>query len=614
MGKYEELAKQIVKNVGGKSNIISMVHCVTRLRFNLRDEKKADEEALKKTDGIITLVKSSGQYQIVIGNHVPDVFAEVCNITGIKQAAEDNRDEKKKMSPGAVVIDLITAIINPTLGILCASGMLKGLLSIAVLTGILKNTDALYMLLNAAGDALFYFFPIFLGYSAAAKCKMTPFLGMAIGASLVYPNIQKMDGVSLFGLNISGVTYANTVIPIVLIILAAAPLEKWLKKVIPDVIKTFFAPMLVLAICVPLGFAVIGPAANAISAGLSICMSAVYDFSPVLCGLVLGGLFQVLVVFGVHSALMMLIILDLMAGNPSGLFAITSGMAPFSTMAVVFAIWLKTKDKKLKDVALPAWISSLFGVSEPSIYGVTLPRIKFFIITAIASAIGGSYRGFFGVKVYQMSGMGFFSIPGYISENAEISNLVHALISMAIAMAFGGIVSYVLFKDEVSMEDATESGRGCSGKMMILSSPMSGTPVPLSELDDKAFAQEVLGKGIAIDPAEGKIIAPDDGVVDMVASECHALGIVTKSGLKILIHVGMNTVNLEGKYFDSKVKKGDSIVKGQLLMEFDAEEIKKAGYSLVTPIVITNMDEYTDVVETKAQSVSFGDHLLHVTR
>ena len=619
MGKYEALARKIVKNVGGEDNIVSLVHCATRLRFDLKDDRKANEEAIKSMEGVLTLMRTAGQFQIVIGNHVADVCADVCKVAGIKQGESEGVDKREKKSVGAIILNCISGIVEPTLGLMCASGLLKGILSVLVVTGIMNESSTLYMLLNAAGDAMFYFFPLFFGYTAAVKFGMTPFLGLALGAAMVYPGIQGLEAGHFMGIDISGLSYVNTIIPIILVVMAAAPLEKLLKKVIPDVIKSFAVPMLVLTICVPIGFSIIGPVANMLSDGLNTIMTFTYEISPPLCGIVLGGLWQISVVFGLSGAIWTPMMLDLAAGNPSSIIPQTSDIAPFSTMAAVFAIWLKTKDKKMKGIALPAWISALFGISEPALYGVTIPRIKFFVVTSTASAIGACYRGIFGVKLYQLAGWGIFTIPGYVSEEAGMGNLIHFLISMVISMAFAGIVSFILYKDDDTNESATTNKIETNkiegtDKTLVVNSPMSGNIILLSDTKDMVFAQEVLGKGVAIEPAEGKVVAPADGILETLSPTNHAIGITTNMGTEILIHIGMDTTQLNGKYFTPKVKQGDRIQKGQLLMEFNVEEIKKEGYSVVSPIIITNSNDYLDIIETSERKVKTGDTLLHIIR
>lgn len=615
MGKYEALARDIVKNVGGKENIISVTHCITRLRFVLKDEGKANDQALEKIDGVITLMKSAGQHQVVIGNTVPDVYVDVCEVAGIRQGEDNEPQEKKKRSPLAVFQESMTAIMGPLIAILTASGIIKGLLAILSVTGTLAETDGLYMLLDAAGNALFHFFPIFLGYSAAMKFKMSPFLGAAIGAAMVYPTIQGLEEISVFGLSIAGLTYTGTVIPIILIILATAPIERFLKRVLPSTIKSFVAPMLVLLICFPIGFAIIGPFANMLSDMLGTAIAGIVDFNAILAGFVISSLWLVLVAFGLHHGVFVLILMDLLAGNPSPI-APMIGTTVWSLLAVTFIIWFKTKDAKLKATALPAWISGMFGVTEPSIYGVVLPRVKFFIIACISAGIGGMYVAFTEVKLFQLSGGGIFSFPSFINADAGFGNLINYLIAIGISFTLSLVATFILFKDEASVEseETVDADAKEGSTIKTITSPMTGTTVPLTEVEDGAFSQELLGKGIAINPTEEKIVAPENGVLTTLFPTNHALGMTTDDGVEVLIHVGLDTVQLNGQHFFAKAKQGDVVKKGQVLLEFDKKAIEAEGYSLVTPVIITNTNDYTSVFETTADTVSLGDKLIKIAK
>lgn len=444
MGQYSQLAKDIVKNVGGKENIGGLTHCVTRLRFKLKDQGKANDEVIKEMDGIVTLVKSGGQYQVVIGNHVPQVYAEVCKAADI-QSGQESSGEKEKLSLGAKIIDLISGIFMPALAVLCACGMIKGLNALFEFANFYEETSGIYMLLNGIGDSIFYFFPVVLGYSSAVKLGLKPYLGMIIGASLMYPTLQGVD-LNLFGLTINA-SYASTALPAILVVAIAVPLQKFFDKVIPDVIKTFVTPMLVLLVSVPLGFIIIGPVANALSDGIGSGMISIYNLSPILAGLVIGALWQVLVIFGIHMAFATVCIINIMTNGMDPVFGLMFG-ASFAQTAVVFTIWLKTKDKKLKAVALPAWISGIFGVTEPAIYGVTLPRIKYFVISCIGGALTGIFYGIVDLKMYSMAGMGVFGIPGFFEKGNMAASTINCLIGVAIAMVFSFIATFVLYKDE----------------------------------------------------------------------------------------------------------------------------------------------------------------------
>ena len=600
MGKYESLAKVIVQNVGGKDNIVSLQHCVTRLRFKLKDEAQANDDVLKNTDGVVTILKAAGQYQVVIGNHVPDVFKDVCAVAGISANAPV-QEEKKKMKPTERLMDLLAGIFFPPISVLSASGILKGLLTIFSMLGVMTAADGIYQLLTAASDALFYFFPIILGFTTAKKLGGNVFTGMVIGAALCYPAINGVD-LTVFGMTVNA-TYTSTVLPVVFIVALACPLEKMLNKVIPDVIKTFITPMLVLAICVPVGFCVIGPVANSLANFVLVSLRSVYDISPLLCGIVLGGLYQVLVIFGIHGILVVSFIMGLISGVEQPMMALMMG-ASFAQTGVVFAMWLKTKDKGLKNAALPAWISGIFGVTEPAIYGVTLPRIKQFIMSCVASAISGALAAILGVSCYTKAGLGVFMLPGCINPANPIPSLLAAVVVCVVAFAAGVVLSLITYKDETK-----ENAENADGKE-VLACPVSGTVIQLENVQDEAFSGGLLGQGIAVNPSEGKVYAPCDGVVATMFPTKHAVAIESVNGAEILIHIGINTVELDGEHFQSHVEVDQKVKKGQLLVSFDRDAILKKGYLLETPVLVTNSDDYQEITGMKTGVVKHGEDLL----
>ncbi|AQR93689.1 beta-glucoside-specific PTS transporter subunit IIABC [Clostridium saccharoperbutylacetonicum] len=606
MGKYESLAKDIIKNVGGKDNIISILHCVTRLRFNLKDESLANDEVLKDMDGVITVMHSAGQYQVVIGNHVPQVYEEVCKAANISSTSP--APQEKKMSLKEKALDLITGIMMPSIALLCACGMLKGLNSILSYLGLYSNTDGIYLLLNAIGDSIFYFLPIVIGYNTAKKINMNPFLGLIIGASLCYPTINNVD-MQLFG-RVVNANYTSTLLPVILIVAIAKPLETFFNRVIPDMVKTFITPMLVLLISVPLGFVVIGPFANMLAQIVSDTVLYVYQLNPILAGVFVGGLWQVLIIFGVHIVLVFLCVANIAAGIPDPILGFTT-FVTFSTTGMVFAIWLKTKDKALKQIALPAWVSGFFGVTEPAIYGILLPRIEQFILSCICGAIAGGMTAFFGLKYHIMAGMGIFEIPALLDPEQPGASLVKCLIVTAVSFVIGFVVAFIKFKDRENITtEITKKDEDKNGKEVI-ASPMTGTLKSLDQVKDAAFANGAMGKGVAIEPNEGKVISPFDGTVMAMFPTKHAIGLLSDKGCEVLIHIGMDTVQLEGKYFETHVKQGDKIKKGDLLITFDKEAIIKEGYSLDTPILVTNTNDYLDIVVVDSNSsINAGKDLI----
>ena len=443
---YDELAKLIIEHVGGKENITQVQHCITRLRFQLKDMDKPNTEALSKTPGVIKVMVASGQYQMVIGNTVSDVYEAVCRLAGVSQkpavdAKEDEDESREKKDIGALILEYMSAIIYPVLSLLTAAGILKGLLTIATMVGVSSETG-MYVLFNAVADALFYFLPVFLGYNTAKKSGMTPHLGMMIGAILCYPAVNGAD-LDFFG-HIINVTYTSTFLPVVLIVLLATPLEKWLRKVLPSVIKNFVAPLIVLAIAIPIGYCLVGPAANALSEAIMNFINFLYGFSPVLVGALIGAFWQVLVVFGLHGMLIGVCMFNIFNGGGDMILAISIFIC-FAQSATVLAMALRAKNKEFRDMALPTVISGIFGVTEPAIYGITLPRIKYFVISCIGGAAAGIVCGLTGVKKYA-PGSGIFALPTLINtENPAVLPLLLAAVA-GIGVSF--VLTMVLFREK----------------------------------------------------------------------------------------------------------------------------------------------------------------------
>lgn len=479
--KYDGLARIIIQNVGGKSNINSVAHCITRLRFKLKDESKANKDVLEATDGVIKVMQSGGQYQVVIGNNVADVYDAVLEVghfqgTGTVDedgnAVDDGESDGGKKSPVSILIDMISGVIQPTLGVLAATGIIKGLLALFSFLNILPATSGTYQVLYAVGDGFFYFLPIILGYTAAKKFKMNEFIGMAIGIALCYPAMVNITGGEVLGTLFAGTAfemsyyttflgipvimpasgYTSSVVPIIIACALGAMLEKWLRKVIPDVIKLFVVPFVTLVVMVPLTYLVIGPIATILCNLLTAIFSAIYGIPVVgglIAGVLTGAFWQVLVIFGLHWGL---VPLGLINYATLGYDFILSPYfcVSFAQIFVVLAMLLKTRDDKLKKIALPAFISGIFGVTEPAIYGVTLPKKKPFIYSCIGGAIGGGFIGFMGARSYTMGGLGLFGLPSYIDTVGDtgIQSLIYVVIGTVIASVIGFVLTWVLYKDE----------------------------------------------------------------------------------------------------------------------------------------------------------------------
>lgn len=635
MGKYNQLAKDILSNIGGKENIVCLTHCITRLRFKLRDESKANDDILKNMDGVVTVMKSAGQYQVVIGNHVALVYSEINDLTGLAEA--EIKEEGQSAGVFNRLIDIISGCFQPFLGTLSAGGMIKGLNALFIFLGLYTVTDGTYIVLNAIGDCVFYFMPVLIGYTSAKKFNLSPILGMTIGSALCYPAIQKTALAGTFGeplgilfentflkseyhitfLKIPFIAndYASSVIPVILVVAFAAWIQKQAKKIIPEVLQTFFVPFFVLLISLPAGFMVIGPVITVLTGLLGQMFIALNEYSAVLmCGIV-GFLWQVLVIFGLHWSIIPLMLMNL------GIYGYDTAMvgmfgASFAQTAVVAAMYFKFKDKKIKGLCIPAIISGICGVTEPAIYGITLPKKTPFIYSMIGGAAGGIVMGIMNVKAYTSGGLGIFGVMNYINtETGDASGMMISFLCIAVSAAVGFLLTFFLWKDDSAEEKAAHAeaaGTKTSLGKEVVASPIKGSIVPLAKVKDDAFAQGALGKGVAVNPSEGKVTAPFDGTVMALFPTKHAIGMISDNGCEILIHIGLDTVGLEGKYFTAHVAQGDKVKKGQLLISFDIEAIKKEGYSLETPVIVSNTADYLDIVETNEAKVQQGDVLITV--
>ncbi len=633
--KYEALAKDIVKKVGGKENIISLTHCITRLRFQLKDTGKADTEYLKNKDGIVTVMESGGQYQIVIGNHVPDVYEAVrkeANLGDGSSSSEGNKDT----SLFNRFIDLISGIFQPILGVLAAAGMIKGFATLFMTLGWVKEESGTYQIMFAIGDALFYFFPIFLGFTAAKKFGGNQFIGMALGAALVYPTLvdamaagnesatmlfsgtffESETAMTFLGIPVISMTYTTSVIPIVFAAFFASKLEKYLKKIIPDVVKTFLVPFFTLLIIVPLTFIVIGPistwGANLIGAGVL----GVYGFSPLVAGLLLGAFWQVFVIFGLHWGLVAIAINNISTSGYDVIIPIIFA-ASFAQTGIVLGMFFRTKNQQLKSLSIPAFISGLFGVTEPAIYGITLPRKKPFIYSCIVAGITGGMLGFAGTKMYFMGGLGVFGYTTFIGENGLDSPFWMSLIATAVALVLGLIVGYLTHSDknEAEIEKGTEAGETSTEGIandVLVEAPVTGNVLDLTTINDPVFSSLAMGKGIAIQPDSDVVVAPFNGVVESLFPTGHAIGLKSDNGAEVLIHIGIDTVKLEGKHFKPLVSQGETVEVGQPLIEFDRKAIADEGFDTVIPVVVTNTNLAKDVLLEDNKEIEQGSHVLTV--
>lgn len=637
--KYDSLSRIIIQNVGGKDNIINVSHCVTRLRFRLKDESKANTDILKETDGIVTVVKSGGQYMVVIGNHVTDVFDSLVSVGHLESkslksgSVDDDDSPKEKQGIFNTFVGIITGVFSPFLGVLCACGILKGVMTLLSTLGVVNGAGGTYNILYGIGDTAFYFMPVILGFTAAKKFKLPEMEGMLIGLALVSPymlNNGTYDISKLFGIPVispSTGNYTSTVLPVICAVAFAAWFERLYKKYIPDTIKTFTVPLITCTVSICLTLFVIGPVTSQISKYLGMGFEAVNHFSPILMGLLVGFFWQILVMFGLHWALVPIAISNMTLLDSNGLLigeVILTAMlgTTFAQTGACLGIMFKTKDKKLRSLCPPAIISGIAGVTEPAIYGITLPKKAPFFRTCAVAGVAGAVLCMLGVRDYQMAGMGVFTYTMFLNpDNKDVKPMIIGIIVSIICVIVSFILEMIFYKDgdknsskkEVkNNSDINLKTEAAKKTKVSISAPIKGNVVALADVKDEAFSSESMGKGIAIEPEEGKVYAPADGVISTFFPTGHAIGITTDLGAEILIHVGMDTVEMNGDGFEPQKSQGDKVKKGDLLLKFNIDKIKAARHPVTTPVIITNSDDYADVIPTNALKVNSGDELIQI--
>lgn len=629
MGKYIDLAKEIIENLGGKENIKNVTHCMTRLRFEVKNFNEINDKKLKENPNIISTNKSAGKYQVIVGNIVGDVYDDIVSIIGINVVDDSPEKEEGLVNK---FINVITRIITPTLGVLVSTGLLKGLISILIATNLIKDSSGTYIILNALGDALFYFFPIILGYTSAETFGLNKFIGMILGATLIYPGINEamLGGDSLLkifsespfemvafksflGLPIffPGAGYSTTVIPIILVTLFASKVEKLLKNYIPDIVGFAFVPFLTLVISAPLSFLIIGPVANILQSFIGWITVSLYKLSPILTAIIVALIYQPLVIFGLHWPLITLAITNFSTLGYDFLWPMMF-TASFAQTAVTMAVGIKTKNKKLKATSIPAIISGFMCIIEPAIYGFTLKDKKRFGISCISAAIGGVIITLFNAVQYSF-GIGLLGFSGFVNPNGEIRNLIIALIATLITMILAFVLTVITFKevDDDPIQSDKENNDNENLNKIEIYSPVEGNIVDLESVEDSTFRNELLGKTVAIEPEIGVIVAPFDGEVISMFSTGHAVGLKGYNGESVLIHVGLDTVNLKGKHFSKIVNENSKVKKGDILIKYEIEKIREEGYDPTVIIILENSESFKHVNKTSKDKISFIDKLFY---
>lgn len=624
--KYQELASEILAGVGGRDNVKSLVHCATRLRFKLQEHALADAEALKKNPGVIMVVESGGQFQVVVGNHVGEVFNALNAQLGAGEETPANAQEDKQENLLSRFIDVVSGIFTPLLGVMAASGILKGFLALSLACGWLLESSGTYKLLFASSDALFYFLPIMLGYTAGKKFGGNVFVTMAIGGALTHPLMMgafeaaQLPGAQpeyFLGIPITFINYSSSVIPIIFAAWVSCRLEPLFNRVLHSALRNFVTPLMCLVITVPLTFLLIGPAATWLSLMLANGYQAIYAFNPIVAGAFMGAAWQVCVIFGLHWGL-----IPLMLNNMSvfGRDTLSPLLLPavMGQVGATLGVMLRTRDAKLRVMAGSAVTAGIFGITEPAVYGVTLPNKRPFIFGCIGGALGGAVIGYFHTATYSFGLVSIFTFAQIIPAGGFDATVLGAIAGTLVSFVFAVIASY-LFGIVPPAEQPAEAAPAPAPQTPLnrkqqVTSPIAGDIIPLEQVQDATFASGLLGKGVAIMPHQGRVVAPVNGCVASLFKTKHAIGIESDEGAEVLIHVGIDTVKLNGLHFTAHIKEGDRVKQGDLLIEFDQEAIRAAGFDTTTPIIISNSDDYVDVLISGQSPVQEQAPLLTLLR
>ncbi len=611
--KYEGLALKIVKLVGGKDNVQHVYHCQTRLRFQLADESKADQDALNAMDEVARCLISGGVFQVVIGTHVKDVFEEVEKIVGPMDDKNVKPTEKKGILE--TVIDFVSGTFQPIIPALSGAGMVKAVLALLVTFELISSDSQTYYILNFFADAVFYFLPMLLAVSEAQKLRCNPILAASVAGIMMHPNWSALvtagDPVNFFGvIPFTLTSYTSTVIPIILVVLVQSYVEGFLEKWIPQSVKLVFVPMLTFLIMGPLALAVLGPIGAIVGDYLAVFFTFLSTNAAWAPAVLIGGLLPIMVMFGLHNGVAPLGVMQMGELGYDSIFGpgcLCSNIAQATASAVVA---IRTKDKKMKQLATSGSITAYMGITEPTLYGVNLPKKYPLIAAMIGGAAGGLYAGLTQTHRFATGSSGLPAIFLYIGDDT-MRFFYNIIIALVISFVVTAVVTYFLSlkfeqTDKVQTIEKIEVAKG------EILAPIKGQLLPLSAAKDEAFASEMLGKGALIEPQDGKVYAPFDGTIATLFPTKHAIGIVSDDGIEMLIHFGIDTVNLNGKYFTAYIEQGQKVKQGDLLLNADIKQIEKAGYATQVPVIITNSANYQIIDLVNHDQVNHQDVILKV--
>lgn len=607
---YKKIAADILNYVGGEKNIAHLEHCSTRLRFTLLDDNKANVNALKKLKGVLGVVMTA-QCQVVIGNNVVEVYNELLKLGKFGNQNKSNAAGGKRKI-GAVVLDFVVGVFQPLVPAIAGAGVLKSLLLLLSMLGLINKSGQTYTILSYISDATFYFLPLLAAITTAAKLNVNKLVAVSAIGVLLFPNMSTLlgKGASFLSIPITNVAYASQIFPAILGVCFYAYMEKIFTKISPKPIRIFFVPMMSLLITVPTTLLLLGPIGFKFGTILTAAILFIYSkFGWVAVGLV-AAILPFMIATGMHKALVPYAISSMTTLKKELLYLPASLAHNISESGACFAVAVRTKNADLKSTAISAGISALFGITEPALYGVTLQRKRVITSVVISSLIGGLFIGIFGVAAFTVVGPGLASITMYVDPKNS-KNFIFAIAGFGVSFVVSFILTLVLYKEDAAKEDKEVKTESLLSKTVI-SAPVQGELIALEKVNDEVFSKEVMGKGAAIIPSGNEVAAPVNGEISALFATNHAIGIKSEDGLEILIHIGLDTVNLEGKYFKPFVKVGDKVNVGDKLMEFDREAIIKEGFDVTTPIIVTNSADYFDVISIEERDVIVKEPIITV--
>lgn len=619
----KELAKQIVAGLGGEENIVQSWHCITRLRFNVKNKDKVQLGTLKKLEGVMGAQFQSGQYQVIIGSEVADVFAEIALLIGDEANESGTLNKGDKGNILDHIFDTVSGIFTPILPAIVGGGLLKGVMALLVSLKLISDTGSSYELLSFISDAPFHFLPFLIAFSAAKKFRTDTSLSVALAGVLMYPKIieyaagGEITNLKFMGLNVPMNNYASSVLPIILGVWLLSYIYRGVKKIIPKSLQIIFVPLLSLLITAPIMLMFIAPLGNYIGVYLQQFFTTLFEIAGPIAGLLLGGLMPLIVITGMHYAFFPSTFASFDKFGYDLVLLPMNLVANFAQSGAVLGVLFKTKDEKMKQLAFSTLLPAIFGITEPAIYGVTMKLKKPFYASLLGGAVGGAIYGVFAVKTFAFSQPGITALPSYIEKGSN--NFMYALLGIGLSFIIALVLSLLLTKEEMVLTEAPSIAK--KGNMGLekrdhpinILSPLTGEVLPLECTPDKTFAEGLMGRGVTIELTNGLVRAPFEGTVTMITPTKHALGLTSESGVEMLIHIGIDTVQLNGVGFNLHVQTGDSIKTGDILLTVDLNLIKENGYVLLSPVVITNSSEYLDVIHTSEQEVTaVEDNLLMV--